>query len=186
MVISYYPGSGGYRLNNKLLGEEFITPNKIYDFQNISAAQFKYLYNNSKFEDDCKKTILTHCMDIVLIKNIFPNRKVIQIIGDYKKSLLRQWVLMTREFKKEFFENELDNAFMFIRWHDHYYKEYPQQGLADVIVDIDNSTDDFAIIMQNELKLEDQIFEWAWSIYKQYGNNASTITLYKEYINGKK
>jgi hypothetical protein len=185
-VICYYPGGGGNRLHNKLLGKGYSCPGRIYDYRLATDEQFKYLYKDSNFDNEHSNIILTHCMDITLIRKLFPARKVIQINSNYKKSLMRQWKLMTRADKQESFENDLDNAFTFIKWHNQYYKEYMPQGLADEIVDVENGTDDFAIIMQTELKLEDKIFELAWQYYDQYGNNAPVITLYKDYINGKK
>ena len=189
-VICYYPGSGGNRLKNKILGKEYQTPNVIYDipivinddFKEPNKKKFKYLTNESKFEKDSTKIILTHCMDLTLVRSIFPNRLIIQIVGDYQKSLRRQWEMMTRNYKKEYFENDLDNAYSFIKWHAQYYKEYPLSGSADETINIDVNVDEFSLTMQTELELKSDLFDLAWDAYSQYGDDAPIIDLYNNYL----
>ena len=185
LIISFYPGAGGHRLQNKLLNLEFDKPGAIYDVVGVDTPlrKYRYLDNLSTVNTPNDLIILTHCMDVNLIKNIFPNRRIIQIVSDYKKSLRRQWTLMSRDFQKENFSNVLDNAFVFIKWHNQYYKNYPIAGQADEIINVNSDLDEFSVIMRNELNLESDIFDLAWDTYHQYGDDAPTITLYEEYIN---
>lgn len=184
-VICYYPGSGGNRLKNKMQGKEYQTSNVIYDnndFKDPNKKKFKYLINESKFEKDSTKIILTHCMDLTLVRSIFPNREIIQIVSDYKKSLRRQWEMVTRNYKKEYFENDLDNAYSFIKWHAQYYKEYPLSGLADKTINIDVDVDEFSLTMRTELELKSNMFDLAWDAYCQYGDDAPIIDLYNSQL----
>ena len=187
-IISYYPGSGGNRLLNKLIGKEYKTTNKIYDPTIANSINTSYIYNDSKFDyAQPSPTLTTHCMNVNLIRSVFSNRRIIQINSDYKQSLRRQWVKVTQYAKKTYFENDLDSAFTFIKWHNQYYNQYPKNGTPDEIVHIDNSNDEFAVIMQTELlNTTSFYFDYAYEIFEQYGENAPIIELYRNLIDEQK
>lgn len=193
-IIAFYPGAGGHRLKNKLLGFEYETAGKIYHYNGsgpmhphylTTDSETNYLTTESEIILD-NKIILTHCMNIDVIKKIIPNKKIIQIVADYKASLRRHWVLVGKQLKQHQFENILDNAYTCIKWHDQYYKEYPVTGLADTVINISTSDDDFSTIMKKELNINDQIFDTAWTIFEQYGADAPIIDLYNQHISQRK
>lgn len=184
-VIAFYPGAGGHRLMNSLLGVDYTAKGITYDNYSQCHLDNRYLYKNFKITVPTS-TVLTHCIDIDLIRKIIPNRNIILIESNYKDSLRRHWVLFGKKLKQKDFVNELDNAYTFIRWHDQYYTEYPAAGVADQTINILKNNDDFSNIMRHELDITDKIFDAAWEIYHQYGANAPIIDLYKEMINAKK
>lgn len=93
MIILFYPGAGGNRYLQKLLGKEWTTRHTSYDYKN-----FEQLFSHRYFLDTQltlpinSTAILTHCMNIDAIKKI--NVSPITLIqSDLKKSLRREWAL---------------------------------------------------------------------------------------------
>jgi hypothetical protein len=92
MVIAFFPGGGGNRYLQMLMGNEWQQLGVSYDFKNHDQ-QFDYRYLLDDVSEADSKYILTHCMNSARLLDLFPNRKIIFIRSDLKQSLKREWML---------------------------------------------------------------------------------------------
>ena len=176
-VISYYPGAGGHRYKNVLLGRYNNIPGQIYD-TGVDKFNIRYITDDN-LELTCDNEILlTHCLNIDLIKSKIPNCNCIQIKSDLHTSLRRAWGKFFINLRRSHFTSDLDSAYTTIVWHHEYYKKYPKTDNA-TIVHIDGD-DIFSKMMQQELQYENEIFDTAWQVYTQYGDNAPIIDIERE------
>jgi hypothetical protein len=92
MVIAFFPGAGGNRYLQMLLGNDWQHLGISYDFKNHDQHfDYRYLLDNVS-ESDSKYT-LTHCMNSNKIADLFPSREITFIVSDLKQSLKREWML---------------------------------------------------------------------------------------------
>lgn len=92
MIIAFYPGAGGNRYLQRLLGNEWTNPHTSYDL--ITTGQ---LYSHRYLLDHVPPTksqhILTHCMNCQKIQQTFPGHSVVFIKSNLQISLQREWAL---------------------------------------------------------------------------------------------
>lgn len=92
MIIAYYPGGGGNRYLQRLLGNEWNQFNKSYDINN-PGQQYEYRYLISSVQTPKTDHILTHCMNSTHIQQCLPLMPVVFIKSDLQSSLRREWIL---------------------------------------------------------------------------------------------
>jgi hypothetical protein len=92
MIIAFYPGAGGNRYLQKLLGNEWTNPNTSYDRINTSQ-QYSHRYLLDCIPPTKSQYILTHCMNSQKIQETFPGHHVVFIKSNLQASLQREWVL---------------------------------------------------------------------------------------------
>lgn len=175
-VIAYYPGAGGSRFKNKLLGLEYSTNGRIYDSQQMSHRYLNdgYYLTNRPTDD----IVQLHCMNTNMIRQYFPDAFIYMIRSDLKPSLKRYWTYCYS--KMIGFDNILDNAFSCISWHLGYYKTYPVQLAADELIDIDSASVFGQVMTQEFAQTNNKIFELAWDTYQQYGPTAPVIDIWNK------
>ena len=151
MIIAFYPGAGGNRYYHYCQGMRNFDNQTTYDFL-LKDQEFKYRYldNNSLGLPD-KELILTHCIDVPLIKKLFPNQtEIIVIRADLIKSLRREWYLKD-QYRNKDMGNKIEHAKSHVSYHKKYYSQHPLDTTgATVIIDIDDNSE-FSKIMQAEL-----------------------------------
>jgi hypothetical protein len=78
--------------------------------------------------------------------------------------------------------NFINSAYASIIWHNKVYQQYPIDAGNGKLLDIDTDPGPFAEIMRKELAFHENnvLFNFAWDVYEQYGENAPIINLYKE------
>lgn len=92
MIIGFHPGAGGNKLYRHLTGKEWETFNQSYDDQVLDQA-FSYRYPTVESSLDDRATILTHCINTSLLKQLWPGHDVIIIQGNLQTCLRREWKL---------------------------------------------------------------------------------------------
>ena len=96
MIIAFYPGAGGSRYRQMLLGKDWGKFNISYDNANFDQVyKNRYLLDGSF--DDNTEHILTHCMNRTLINQLFPGRAIVFIKSNLQQSLRREWMLAGHE-----------------------------------------------------------------------------------------
>jgi hypothetical protein len=93
MIIAFYPGAGGNRYRQFLIGNDWKKFKVSYDLAN--SDQFfdhRYLLETS-YHSEVPSCILTHCMNSNIIKKLFPNDPIIVIKADLQTCLRREWIL---------------------------------------------------------------------------------------------
>lgn len=73
----------------------------------------------------------------------------------------------------------LNSAYTTICWHHEFYNRYPYDDSCAEVINIDSSTE-FGLIMRKELDLykDNELFNFAWSVFEKYGTDAPIIGLY--------
>jgi hypothetical protein len=80
MIIAFYPGAGGNRYYHYLQGLKDFVPNKTYDYL-LQSQDFAYRYldqDSAGLPD--QDLILTHCVNVQLLRQLFPDHKDIHLI----------------------------------------------------------------------------------------------------------
>lgn len=121
MIIAFYPGGGGNRYLQRLLGNPWQTTNVSYD--NTHRTQLnKHRYLFSTPPEKTNKLILTHCMNSQRIHEVFPDSDIVFINTDLRASLRREWVLhghtqyMNKKINSQVSRLEHYNAFKDPAW----------------------------------------------------------------------
>jgi hypothetical protein len=169
MIISYYPGTGGNRYYQYINDNKSFVLGKAYDYAIPDQNnQHRYIYNDTILSD--RNLILTHCVNIPLLKKLFPaHDEIVLILSDLDAGLQRQWMLAGNTRNKSCgIATDYDSAYASIEWHYDYYKNYPLDltGATTIVNTNDNS--DFGIMMNEELQFfYDKNFQLALKDYKE-------------------
>lgn len=91
MIIAFYPGAGGNRYLQRLLGNDWTQPNTSYDLKTTQLYAHRYLLGPVPQTES--QYILTHCMNSQKIQQTFPGHAMVFITSDLKTSLQREWAL---------------------------------------------------------------------------------------------
>ena len=114
--------------------------------------------------------------DINLIAeyNVLP----INILAEVEENMIKN----QKFFNPSSIYNFIDSAYTSIIWHNKFYQQYPIDAGNGKLLDIDTDTGTFAEMMRKELAFHENnlLFNFAWEVYEQYGENAPIINLYKE------
>ena len=151
MILAFYPGAGGNRYYQYLMGRRDFEPRTTYDhLLNTQAFEYRYLSADSKLPD--QELILTHCVNVPLLRRLFPNQTEIVVIqANLDLSLKREWFLEDQHRDKDM-PDKLEHARAHVAYHRRYYKEFPMDTTgATTIINIDTDDTDFAKTMRTEL-----------------------------------
>ena len=92
MIIAYYPGAGGNRYLQRLLGNSWNQFNTSYDNTNRDQLLLhRYLLDT--VPPALPDHTLTHCMSSRQIAKVFPGQDITFIKSNLQASLRREWVL---------------------------------------------------------------------------------------------
>jgi hypothetical protein len=91
MIIAFYPGAGGNRYRQLLLGNDWKTLETSYDLANSEYLTNRYLLE--KLDHNNVSWAITHCMNSNVIRKLFPNNPIVMINSDLQTGLRREWVL---------------------------------------------------------------------------------------------
>jgi hypothetical protein len=92
MIIAFYPGAGGNRYLQKLLGNDWSQPHTSYDQINTNQ-QYAHRYLLDHVPQTESQYILTHCMNSQKIQQTFPGHAIMFIKSHLQISLQREWAL---------------------------------------------------------------------------------------------
>jgi len=92
MIIAFYPGGGGNRYLQKLLGNDWTRTHTSYDKIN-TKQQYLHRYLLEPVPTDESQYILTHCMNSPKIQQTFPGHDMVFIKSNLQSSLQREWAL---------------------------------------------------------------------------------------------
>lgn len=92
MIIAFYPGTGGNRYLQNLLGNDWTQPYRSYDLTN-AGQQFEHRYLTGNITQPDSRYILTHCMNSKKIQQIFPGIPIVFINAELQAGLKREWLL---------------------------------------------------------------------------------------------
>lgn len=93
MIIAFYPGAGGNRYLQRLLGNDWTQLHRNYDIAipGQKHAHQRYLLGNTPQPNT--QHILTHCMNSKRIQQLFPGQPMVFINCELQASLQREWML---------------------------------------------------------------------------------------------
>jgi len=91
MIISFYPGAGGNRYRQFLLGNNWKNFKISYDHANGEHLTNRYLLETLNQSDP--SWVITHCMNSNVIRKLFPNSPIVVIKSDLQPCLRREWTL---------------------------------------------------------------------------------------------
>ena len=167
MIIAFYPGSGGNRYYLMSQGHTDFNTNQSYDSWLQQNPQYRYIEFDSKKLPD-QDLILTHCMNVPLLKQLFPAHAVHIITSDLYASLRREWVL-GGQYRENDMTDPVENAYATLNFHGRYYQEYVVDTTgADLIIDIESGPDTFCTMMQTEIAIASSTeFDQALERFKQ-------------------
>ena len=92
MIIAFYPGAGGNRYLQRLLGNDWTHPHTSYDQIN-TTQQYPHRYLLDLTPQTDAQHILTHCMNSQKIQQTFPGHSIVFINSNLRASLQREWAL---------------------------------------------------------------------------------------------
>lgn len=90
MIVSFYPGGGGNRYIQYILGNNWNDHQVSYDGTNNQQFDHRYLLSNIPAPADIT---LTHSVNSTQIKQLFPDNSIVCIKTDLQQSLRREWML---------------------------------------------------------------------------------------------
>jgi hypothetical protein len=96
-----------------------------------------------------------------------PDKICQEVLEDYNK-VIGNHVTPESGISKQLIQDYIDkitSAYTLITWHLDYYKKYPIDFSQDnvEVIDIDNGTDDFSLLMRQELNLySSEVFDTVW------------------------
>ena len=154
MIIAFYPGAGGNRYFLSLKGQKEFNSNIIYDTDTFGCpAGYRYLDDSTQGFPD-RDVILTHCVNVPLLKKHFPTQdNIVVIVGDYQKCLRREWAL-SEQHKDKDLDNKFEHAHSHVAFHNKYYAQLPLDTTgATTVIDIDKDHTEFTLMMRRELDL---------------------------------
>lgn len=199
ILIAYYPGSGGTRLAyylyngswDSMPGQHYHTAGKYYTenieqnkiiLGSIARTGVQFLTPEMTAPVKSEKPIeFTHCMNSQLLKQFYPDRKIIKIKSPLLPALARYWKVFGLENSRQGpmiiktrFDSPEFNAglFYFILYRANfeaeYYTTYPVDWTADQLFDIENDDNEFCQFMRNEYQIAQspEAIE-AWAILRQ-------------------
>jgi hypothetical protein len=166
MIIAFYPGSGGNRYYHYINGRSEFTANVTYDHL-LQNQRFEYRYVDSNSRLPNQELILTHCVNVPLLQQLFPEQKEIVIIdADLDNSLRREWQLEGRQ-RQNRSTDPVEDAAASIGFHYRYYAAYPMDITgATTVIDLVTDTSEFAQAMRKELEIQSLEFDQALDNYK--------------------
>lgn len=166
MIIAFYPGSGGNRYYHYINGQKEFDSNTTYDHL-LQNQKFEYRYIDSSSQlVDCE-LMLTHCVNVPLLRKLFPDHKEIVVItADLGQCLKREWQLAGKD-RQNRSTNPVEDAAASIGFHYRYYTEYPLDVTgASAVIDIYADQTEFGQSMRQELLVESPDFNRALENYK--------------------
>ena len=80
--------------------------------------------------------------------------------------------------------NYLNAAYTSICWHNDLYQRWPFEAGSAQVIDIANDSSEFAQVIQRELEQHqhNELFNFAWDTFKNYGTDAPIIDLYNQHV----
>lgn len=153
MIIAFYPGIGGNRYFLFRQGQQDFSPGKSYD-QLVRSQNFAYRYLDSTTQHlTDQETILTHCMNVPLIKKLFPNQKeIVVLLYDLDKGLKREFAV-EGQYQDRGMDNKIEHALSSISFHHRYYEQVPLDTTgASEVLNIETDSGKFAQMMRNEIE----------------------------------
>jgi organic radical activating enzyme len=168
MIIAFYPGAGGNRYYHYLQGLKQFKTNQTYDhLLKTQSSQYRHLDSDSIGLPD-QELILTHCVNVPLLRQHFPDHKeIIVIVADLDLSLQREWLLKDQHRNKDF-DNKYEHAFSHIGYHYRYYQQYPLDISDATSININHDESEFAVMMRSELaSIQSAEYQQALADYKQ-------------------
>jgi len=164
VVISYFPGAGGFRFIHHLLGESFDqNPQSNYHqvhrvndhlIHHNPANQYRYPTLSDHGEIDNSIPIAyTHSVNSDLIRKTYPKRKIIKIKSSLTDALVRYWNVAGKERWQQEIARLGGNAMLnsVILFHLNYYTKTGVDWSADQLIDIESSPDEFSVFMRDQL-----------------------------------
>lgn len=136
MIVAFYPGAGGNRYLQRLLGNDWTHPHISYDLKNTQLYSHRYLLDHVPQTDS--QHILTHCMNSQKIQETFPGHSVVFIKSDLQASLQREWALhghqrfIDKTTKNSVSRLEHYRAFQAPNWPDIYSEDQIDQLSANI------------------------------------------------------
>lgn len=154
-MIAFFPGSGGNRYLQMLLGNDWKNYGISYD--SINRGQlFENRYLLTDATDCTAEHILTHCMNSRKLQTSFPGKEIVFIKSDLKQSLKREWLLHghDRYTKKQVTvllpRIEHYRAFKSSNWPDIDSEEQLDQLPAKILKEV---TDDYNKLQFNDINV---------------------------------
>ena len=186
--VNKYNKDYDYKLTHCLNQERIV---EIFEPDNIILIK-------SDFKKSLSRAYKIHGLELYsrLYKTPHYNEVILSVYNDIKD---KSWPVINdiNEFIKldTFIQHEVTNfisnhtsndnvnfAWSVISWHHEYYDFFRPSIITDDIVTIPDSDSEFSCIMNTELSnYNDDIFEFCWNMFNQYGKNAPIIDLYNQH-----
>lgn len=185
LIVSYYPGAGGFRYLRSLRNIEFSVPGITYDKTILRGIRTdSHMLGDLQ---DYADMMVTHCVNVPLIRSRYMDATVVQLRAPLRDCLRREWMLAGRSIyssrisSQEKAHRAIDSAFTAISWHSEYYQKYPMQVDDDTImIDIATAHSEFGKIMRDELlRYQSPFFDLAWQAFSRYGHTAPIIDIFE-------
>ena len=144
MIIAFYPGAGGNRFLQRLLGNTWTQLHLSYDNTN-ATQQYKHRYLIDPIPHPNSQHILTHCMNSQKIQQTFPGHPIVFIKSKLQVSLQREWALhghqrfMNQKIKNTVSRLEHYNAFKSPDWPN---------------IDTEDQIDQLPVIIKQEVQTD--------------------------------
>jgi hypothetical protein len=164
VVVSYFPGAGGFRFMHHLLGKSFdLNPSGNYHHSNLDCNnlihhdpgnQYRYPTLSDHGEIDNSIPIAyTHSVNSDLIRKTYPKRKIIKIKSSLTDALVRYWNVAGKERWQQEIARLGGNAMLnsVMLFHLNYYTKTGVDWSADQLIDIESGPDEFSVFMRDQL-----------------------------------
>lgn len=164
VVVSYFPGAGGFRFIHYLLGKSFDQDPQgnyhqvLLDTEHViyhnPADQYRYptLYNGTAVPDSAP-IAYTHAINSDIIKRVYPGRKIIKIKSNLADSLTRYWNVEGMQHHQQAISNLGLNSMLYrvMNFHWRYYFATGVEWSADQLIDLESDLDEFSVFMRDQL-----------------------------------
>jgi hypothetical protein len=165
VVVSYFPGAGGFRFIHHLLGKSFDqNPQSNYHHDGSvddsliyynPADQYRYpTLNTQQAIKDPAPIAYTHAINTDVIKKVYPDRRIVKIKSNLVDALARYWNVEGVQHHQQDIEN-LGLNIVFRRVMNFHWNYYTQTGVdwsADQLINLESDTDEFSVFMRDQLE----------------------------------
>jgi hypothetical protein len=180
MIIAYYPGSGGNRYLQQLLGNEWGQAHKSYDLEAVGQIhQHRYLL---EFGATDAPYVLTHCMNSKRIRQIFSSRPIVFINSGLKESLRRKWIMHEHQkfqsMKKTISRLDHYKAIQDTSWPDMTSEDQLDQLPSSILQEINI---DYARVINDSINVPAPLKQLAQDTVDKINSSYEIITWHRNY-----
>jgi len=183
MIIAFYPGAGGNRYLQRLLGKNWTQPGRSYDLNN-AGQKYEHRYLIDHIPQTDSQHILTHCMNSKKIQQAFPAQPIVFINSKLQISLQREWALHGHQrFQDQLVKKDISKLEHYAAIRDPAWPDVSTEDQIDQLpVNIKQEVQiDYAKVIDNEVTVPSVLAQLTRNTINKINSAYEIITWHRAY-----